>query len=143
MQGREGMDRTFLGAAGLVGHLIDPGSVFAFLAEYRGRLFPEEVFADLFPSGRGAESIPGSVMASVMTLQTLHDTSDRETAEAVRSAVEGGLRAGVGRCGVLSVHVGVLAASAGCLGSSVPGQRCGQGGDHGDRGAARASALGG
>jgi hypothetical protein len=84
MQGREGMDSTFLGAAGLVGHLIDPGNVFAFLAEYRGHLFPEGVFADLFPSGRGAESIPGSVMASVMTLQTLHDTSDRETAEAVR-----------------------------------------------------------
>jgi len=42
------------------------------------------LFADLFPSGQGAASIPGSVMASVMTLQTLHDYSDRETAEAVR-----------------------------------------------------------
>jgi hypothetical protein len=84
MQGREDMDRTFLDAASLVGHLVDPGSMFAFLAEHRGHLFPDEMFADLFPSGQGAESIPGSVMASVMTLQTLHDTSDRETAEAVR-----------------------------------------------------------
>jgi hypothetical protein len=84
MQGHEVMDRTFLDAASVAGHLIDSGSMFAFLAEHRGRLFPDEMFADLFPSGQGAESIPGSVMASVMTLQTLHDYSDRETAEAVR-----------------------------------------------------------
>ena len=84
MQGREGMDRTFLDAASVVGHLVDPGSMFAFLAAHRGELFPEEMFADLFPSVEGASSIPGSVMASVMTLQTLHDYSDRETAEAVR-----------------------------------------------------------
>jgi hypothetical protein len=84
MQGREGMDRTFLDAVGVVGHLVDPGSMFAFLAAHRGELFPDEAFADLFPSDQGAASIPASVMASVMTLQTLHDYSDRETAEAVR-----------------------------------------------------------
>jgi IS5 family transposase len=84
MQGREGMDRTFLDAASVAGHLVDPGSMFAFLAAHRGELFPDGMFADLFASVRGASSIPGSVMASVMTLQTLHDYSDRETAEAVR-----------------------------------------------------------
>jgi Transposase DDE domain/Transposase domain (DUF772) len=84
MQGREGMDRTFLDAADVAGHLVDPGSMFAFLATHRGELFPDGMFADLFASVRGAASIPGSVMASVMTLQTLHDYSDRETAEAVR-----------------------------------------------------------
>ena len=84
MQGREGMDRTFLDAASVVGHLVDPGSMFAFLAAHRGQLFPDGLFADLFPSAQGAASIPGSVMASVMTLQTLHDYSDRETAEALR-----------------------------------------------------------
>jgi hypothetical protein len=84
MLGHEGMDRTFLDAASVAGHLVDPGSMFAFLAEHRGQLFPDEMFADLFPSGQGAESIPASRMASVMTLQTLHDYSDRETAEAVR-----------------------------------------------------------
>jgi len=78
------MDRTLLDAASMVGHLVDPGSMFAFLAGHRGGLFPDEMFADLFPSVEGASSIPGSVMASVMTLQTLHDYSDRETAEAVR-----------------------------------------------------------
>jgi hypothetical protein len=68
----------------MVGHLVDPGSMFAFLAAHRGELFPDEMFADLFASVKGASSIPGSVMASVMTLQTLHDYSDREAAEAVR-----------------------------------------------------------
>lgn len=84
MQGREGMDRTFLDAASVVGHLVDPGSMFAFLAAHRGELFPDGLFADLFPSAQGAASIPGSVMASVMTLQTLHDYSDRESADALR-----------------------------------------------------------
>ena len=73
MQGVERMDRTFLDAAGVVGQLVDPGSMFAFLADHRGELFPDEMFADLFPSGKGRSSIPAAVMAPVMTLQTLHD----------------------------------------------------------------------
>lgn len=58
--------------------------MFGFLAGHRLELFPDGDFADLFPSGRGRPSIPGSVMASIMVLQTLHDFSDRETAEAAR-----------------------------------------------------------
>jgi len=34
--------------------------------------------------GRGGASIPASVMASILVLRTLHDLSDRETAEAAR-----------------------------------------------------------
>jgi len=58
--------------------------MYAFLAAHRRELFPDEEFEDLFPSGRGRPSIPASVMASVLVLQTLHDLSDRETAEAAR-----------------------------------------------------------
>jgi hypothetical protein len=46
-------------------------------------VFPDEDFADLFSQYRGRPSIPATVMAAVVTLQTLHDCSDRETAEAV------------------------------------------------------------
>lgn len=67
----------------VAGHLLKPGSVFAFLAEHRGRLFPDGMFADLFPSGRGRPSLPGDVMATVITLQALHGLSDAETVEAV------------------------------------------------------------
>jgi hypothetical protein len=84
VQGVERVDREFLDAGALVGHLVAEGSVFAFLAEYRQELFPDGEFEDLFPSGRGRPSIPASVMASILVLQTLHDLSDRETAEAAQ-----------------------------------------------------------
>src|SRR5258708_37690826 len=84
MQGEERVDRQFLDAEMLAGHLVPQGSMFAFLAAHRAEVFPDEEFADLFPSGRGRPSIPATVMAAVIALQTLHDYSDRETAEAVR-----------------------------------------------------------
>jgi hypothetical protein len=84
MQGVERTDRELLDAAAVVGHLVGEGSMFAFLAEHRGRVFPDELFADLFPSAKGRRSIPGSVAASILTLQTLLDYSDAETAEAAR-----------------------------------------------------------
>jgi IS5 family transposase len=57
--------------------------MFAFLAAHRSELFPEEMFADLFPSRRGRPSVPAEVMASVITLQALHGLSDNETVDAV------------------------------------------------------------
>jgi len=84
MQGMERADRELLDAQALVGHLVAAGSMFAFLAEHRRGVFPDGEFEDLFPSDKGRPSIPASVMASIMVLQTLHDLSDRETAEAAR-----------------------------------------------------------
>ena len=40
-------------------------------------LFPDELFGDLFESGRGRPSVPGEVVASVMVLQALEGLSDR------------------------------------------------------------------
>lgn len=57
--------------------------MFAFLAEHRLRLFPTEMFTDLFPSRRGRPSLPPEVVASVLVLQTLHNVSDREAVDAV------------------------------------------------------------
>jgi hypothetical protein len=84
VQGVELVDRELLDARALVGHLVPEGSMFEFLAGHRRDLFPDGEFEDLFGSGRGRPSIPASVMASVLVLQTLHDFSDRETAEAAR-----------------------------------------------------------
>src|SRR6266536_2382457 len=58
--------------------------MFWFLARHRQELFTDGEFEDLFASNRGRPSIPASVMASVMVLQTLHDLSDRETEDAAR-----------------------------------------------------------
>jgi Transposase DDE domain/Transposase domain (DUF772) len=84
VQGVERQDRKLLDAAALVGHLVPEGSMFWFLAAHRGQLFPDQEFADLFPSGRGRPSLPAPVAAAILTLQTLHDLSDAETAEAAR-----------------------------------------------------------
>jgi hypothetical protein len=62
---------------------LKPGSVFAFLAGHRRQLFPDVLFEDLFPTGRGRPSVPADVMAAVITLQALHGLSDNETVEAV------------------------------------------------------------
>ena len=81
MQGFERADRQFLDAAVLAGHLVPAGSMFAFLAAHRGEVFPDEDYADLFaPPGLGRPSVPATQMAAVMTLQALHDFSDREAA---------------------------------------------------------------
>jgi hypothetical protein len=59
---------------------LPEGSVYRFLARERGRLFPPELFADLFePTGR--RSVPPSILAVVMVLQRLEGLSDREAAD--------------------------------------------------------------
>ena len=84
VQGRDDPQRDLWDVESVAGHLLPQGGVFAFLAEHRGRLFPDEAFADLFSSRRGRPSIPGPVIASVLVLQTLHNLSDREAADAAR-----------------------------------------------------------
>jgi hypothetical protein len=67
----------------VAGHLLKPGSVFAFLAVHRRELFPDGMFSDLFPSKQGRPSVPADVMATVITLQALQGLSDSETVDAV------------------------------------------------------------
>ncbi len=78
MQGSSVPDRELLDAAALCAHLVGEGSVCGFLAEHRRRLFPDEMFADLFPTNRGRPSVPADVIATVMVLQSLEGLSDRE-----------------------------------------------------------------
>jgi Transposase domain (DUF772)/Transposase DDE domain len=84
VQGWSRGDRELLDAQALVGRLVPRCSVFGFLAEHRREVFPDEAFADLFPSRTGRPSIPSDVIGSVLVLQTLLDCSDRETVEALR-----------------------------------------------------------
>ena len=48
MQGFERMDREFIDAELLAGHLVPAGSMFAFLAAHRAEVFPDADYADLF-----------------------------------------------------------------------------------------------
>lgn len=83
MQGEADRQRQLLDVESVAGHLLEPGGVFALLAGHRDRLFPAELFADLFPSRRGRPSIPGEVVASVIVLQSLYGHSDREAVDAL------------------------------------------------------------
>jgi hypothetical protein len=55
-------------------------SVYRLLHRERDRLFPDELFADLYVH-HGRRSIPPSVLAVVMVLQRLEGTSDREAVD--------------------------------------------------------------
>ncbi len=69
------------GSASVIGDLVDPGSVFGVLHRDGHRLFPDEMFEDLY-SDRGRRSVPPQVVATVMVLQRLHGLSDREAVDA-------------------------------------------------------------
>jgi hypothetical protein len=93
MQGFERLDGDLLDTA--VGQLVPAGSMFAFLAAHRAEVFPDADYADLFaPPGVGRPSLPATKMAAVLTLQVLHDYSDRETAKAARFDVRWKVAAG-------------------------------------------------
>src|SRR5215218_8399044 len=83
MQGHSDPNRELLDAAALCRQLVPEGSVEAFLADHRQELFPDELFSDLFPSGRGRPSVPADVIAAVMVLQSLEGLSDRDAARAL------------------------------------------------------------
>ncbi|EMY32428.1 transposase IS4 family protein [Arthrobacter crystallopoietes BAB-32] len=83
MQGREQEQRKLLDVEALAGELLVPGSVFAFLAAHRNRLFPDSMMEDLFSSKRGRPSVPAPVIGSVLVLQALEGLSDRDTADAL------------------------------------------------------------
>jgi hypothetical protein len=61
--------------------LVKGEGVYGFLAEHRLKLFPEAGFADLFASGRGRPSTPGSVVAVMLLLQAMEGLSDRQASE--------------------------------------------------------------
>ncbi len=87
MQGAAGSDRVLLNASAVCGHLLAAGSVHLLLAGHRSRLFPDEMFEDLFPSGRGRPSVPGETVAAVMVLQALEGLSDREACRRLQTDV--------------------------------------------------------
>jgi IS5 family transposase len=95
MQGSSDPDRRLLDASALCRQLVPEGSVEAFLADHRQQLFPDEMFADLFPSGRGRPSVPAGVIATVMVLQALEGLSDRDAARALRDRISWKVAAGL------------------------------------------------
>jgi hypothetical protein len=84
MQGISKTDRDLWDAGDVTGHLVPPGSVFAFLAEHRRELFPDSFTADLFASKTGRPSLPADLVGSVLVLKELYDLSDTQAADALK-----------------------------------------------------------
>ncbi len=95
-----------LGLAARQGDLLDDlsrfceqalpeSSIYALLNRERDRLFPDEMFADLF-SDRGRRSVPPCVVATVMVLQRLEGLSDREAVDRYAFDARWRYAAGVG-----------------------------------------------
>ncbi|HZK50473.1 MAG TPA: IS1182 family transposase [Actinomycetota bacterium] len=59
---------------------VPADSIYALLHRERDRLFPDEMFEDLFTT-RGRRSIPPSIVATVMVFQRLEGCSDREAVD--------------------------------------------------------------
>src|SRR4051812_28894915 len=83
MQGTSPAQHGVMDAESPLGGLLPSGSVYAFLAEHRRALFPDAMFADLFPSPLGRPSVPADVVAVVLVLQALEGRSDREAVESL------------------------------------------------------------
>lgn len=94
MQGTSDPNLELLDAMAMCGHLVADDSVHWFLAEHRQRLFPDDMFADLFSSGRGRPSVPADVIATVMVLQALEGLSDREAIGQLRMNIAWKVAAG-------------------------------------------------
>jgi hypothetical protein len=74
---------------------LPSSSVYSVFHRERHRLFPDEMFADLY-SDRGRRSVPPSVVATVMVLQRLEGLSDREAVERYSFDTRWRYAAGVG-----------------------------------------------
>ena len=69
------------GTAGFVAGRVGDDSIWSVLHRECHRLFPDELFADLF-TATGRRCVPPQIVATVMVLQRLHGLSDREAVEA-------------------------------------------------------------
>jgi hypothetical protein len=74
---------------------LPEGSIYGFLFREGSRLFPDDLFADLF-SAIGRRSVPPSVVAMVMVLQRLEGLSDREAVDRFTFDARWRYAAGVG-----------------------------------------------
>ncbi len=77
---------------------LPANSVYSVLHRERDRLFPDEMFADLFHR-KGRRSVPPSIVATVMVLQRLGGLSDREAVERYSFDARWRFAAGVGGYG--------------------------------------------
>ena len=70
------------GTAAVCEGRVGDDSIWALLAREGDRLFPDELFADLYAEKNGRPSVPPRIVATVMILQKFWGMSDREAVDA-------------------------------------------------------------
>jgi transposase len=78
MLGKRSAQRGLFEADTQYRDFVGGNSFYAFLANHRGELFRDESFAELYALKRGRPSIPPSLLATALVLQTYDGVSDEE-----------------------------------------------------------------
>jgi transposase len=78
MLGKRSAQRGLFEADTQYRDFIDANSFYAFLARHRGELFRDELFAGLYAPKLGRPSVPPSLLATALVLQTYDNVSDEE-----------------------------------------------------------------
>jgi DDE family transposase/transposase-like protein DUF772 len=78
MLGKRGPQRGLFEADTVYGDFVGRDTFYGFLAAQRGELFRDEDFAALYVLDNGRPSIPPSLLATALVLQTYEDVSDEE-----------------------------------------------------------------
>src|SRR3990172_13397011 len=81
MLGKRSKQKGFFEADNLYLDHVGEQSFYGFLASQRGQLFPDEEFADLYCSNNGRNSVPPSLLATALLLQTYDRVSDEDAKE--------------------------------------------------------------
>jgi transposase len=78
MLGKRGPQRGLFEADTVYGEFVGRGSFYGWLASQRGELFRDEEFAGLYVLNNGRPSVPPSLLAVALVLQTYDGVSDAE-----------------------------------------------------------------
>src|SRR5437773_6532981 len=78
MLGKRGPQRGLFEADTAYGAFVGRDSFYGWLASQRGELFRDEDFAALYVLDNGRPSVPPSLLATALVLQTYEDVSDEE-----------------------------------------------------------------
>jgi transposase len=78
MLGKRGPQRGLFEADTMYLEFVGRNSFYGFLAAHRGEVFRDEDFAKLYVAGKGRPSVPPSLLATALVLQTYDRVSDAE-----------------------------------------------------------------
>ncbi len=81
MLGTRGPQRGLFEADTLYADFVGRDTFFGWLAHQRGELFPDELFLGLYVDGWGRPSVPPSLLATALVLQTYEGISDDEATQ--------------------------------------------------------------